>query len=295
MPAGAENKILHQVNMMPPTQNARQQGQSLAEYGLIISLIAVVSIGGLMILGQSLGNVLSGMRNTVMGQHSSTSSLANSLTGSGGSLGATSLQQSPTARSVSGPGSACYADGQCLNLDAVNAVSTNTAGANGSEFVKSYADIFEQIAQQAANDPNADPTLRELATKLANSGHTLASHEATILQQVTDNYGVQNATRDGFNAERNNFGDLKAEFASYLQYNPGALPPEISAIAMDAASQIETHTENYLLTDSTSILNESGVMQNVQRDTKPTDAAQPVRNNANTICRNGGNTTGCIR
>jgi Flp pilus assembly pilin Flp len=46
-------------------RSARKEAQGLVEYGLIITLVAVLAIGGLMIFGPAIGGLLSGLSGSV--------------------------------------------------------------------------------------------------------------------------------------------------------------------------------------------------------------------------------------
>lgn len=49
------------------TRKAPSKGQSLAEYGLILALVAVFCIAALKILGGSISNMMNGLSNTISG------------------------------------------------------------------------------------------------------------------------------------------------------------------------------------------------------------------------------------
>jgi len=44
----------------------REEGQSLAEYALILALIAIVAIGALTLLGTNVGSILGSIANSVV-------------------------------------------------------------------------------------------------------------------------------------------------------------------------------------------------------------------------------------
>ncbi len=48
-------------------KNSKNKGQSLAEYGLVLALIAVVCIGALTTLGENIDNMLNGLGTTIGG------------------------------------------------------------------------------------------------------------------------------------------------------------------------------------------------------------------------------------
>lgn len=94
----------------------KQPGQSLVEYGLTISLIAVACIGALVILGGSLDDMLRNVRTAFMGTNSNTAMAANSpsldivqsVSNQSSANNSLNLQDSPTVN-------ACYAKEKCLN------------------------------------------------------------------------------------------------------------------------------------------------------------------------------------
>ncbi|WP_303672845.1 hypothetical protein [Vampirovibrio chlorellavorus] len=83
-------------------------GQSLAEYGLVLALLAVVAIGGLNALGTSLQGVLAGLVSQMGGQSPNAPAVASA----GG--GSSSTVTPVVGRSVpSPPGTASTAGGSC--------------------------------------------------------------------------------------------------------------------------------------------------------------------------------------
>ena len=51
------------------TRKKSEKGQSLAEYGLILALVAVFCIGALTVLGENLDKMLSGLADTIGSQN----------------------------------------------------------------------------------------------------------------------------------------------------------------------------------------------------------------------------------
>jgi pilus assembly protein Flp/PilA len=53
------------VSKVVKLQTAREEGQGLAEYGLILALIAVVCIAALTLLGGNISTTLNGLATTI--------------------------------------------------------------------------------------------------------------------------------------------------------------------------------------------------------------------------------------
>ena len=57
---------------MEPVHSQRQQAQSLAEFGLLLALVAVVAIAGLIIFGGTVSSMMSSLSHTVASNLSQT-------------------------------------------------------------------------------------------------------------------------------------------------------------------------------------------------------------------------------
>lgn len=111
--------------------------------------------------------------------------------------------------------------------------------------------------------------------------------------------GIQTSMLDNFNVDKDRFSDVKAEFTSFLHHHPEVLPPEISKVALDAADKIQAQSDQYLIRSSSSTASIDTRSIVYQLMTKPSPApekvSQPVHKHSNTICRNGGDTSQCIK
>lgn len=53
------------INQAVKFQTAREEGQGLAEYGLILALVAVVCIGAVTLLGNNISGVLNNLAGSI--------------------------------------------------------------------------------------------------------------------------------------------------------------------------------------------------------------------------------------
>jgi Flp pilus assembly pilin Flp len=291
-----------QYDRMPSKHGpAGMQGQSLAEYGMVIGLVAAVGIAAVALLGTTLQDGLA----NINGGNAASSTLAITDTPPGmQSPPPVSTNQSidtPTSAALRamlpppGPGQeqACFQSGYCVNLPVVDAL-TVTSGANGIQLTYQFASVIEQIALQLRESPDTDPQLVALVTDLANSGHDLGAKE----QYHLDNYASSESQYNNTPIIQGVMNSLKIvsgkhqALQDYLATYPSALPPELQNIIRLEVDQISTIASegfkkygSYIDPRTGKSLNAPAIVNGVQL----------THQSSNTICSSGGDTGVCIQ
>lgn len=288
-------------------------GQGLSEYSLALSLMAVVSLGALGLFGTNAAGLLGDMRHLFSAKKITSVAVVSS---------APATQPSPSSNNNSNPPlpttplvprtQTCYSTGWCLNLSQNQAneiKKPQVAGANGWQMLNNQTDVLLQIAQQAGQDPTMDPSLKDLLTQLANSGHTTANSLNAALQDYTNywtvtekrtNYDTPAADAawadfcnyfDTFTDASGSFSTLKSKVLTYLKNNPNTLPSDVQQIIQNASSSIENQTKYMGYEPNNAI---DTMKWGKAWETTPA-ATTGIHQNSNTICTNGGNTQVCVQ
>lgn len=158
------------------------RGNALAQYGIIIALVAIGLVPTFMFLGS---NILKGLTNfsSFLGDNNeieANNAAINSGTSPALTLSGTATQEDPE---IACTGSNCAIDFGDYVLDGIPAdfstyVST-TGTAGGTE---KLASVLKEMAEEA----NLDETTTDLITKLANNGYSLASAQSSV-QSIVEN------------------------------------------------------------------------------------------------------------
>jgi hypothetical protein len=148
----------------------RSKGNTLVEYSLVVALI-LVSLGVIMTMGKYVNQAMAAfsgdMKKTIEAKAPSPSGGG----GGGGGKGSSPLD---------GVSTVCTNNKICFSLPDSVTQSDVTMGANGVKQAGKSADLLDQLAQALKQDPNADPSLVDLITQLANQGHALADAQSDI-------------------------------------------------------------------------------------------------------------------
>jgi hypothetical protein len=253
---------------------SRGNGNTLAEYIVIGCGVCLVVIATTRVLGGNLNNIMSDLR-TDLSNH--IGAAAHPVLKA--SAGPPSVVNYPPGSTV------CYANNLCLQASALqdqgNAVQST--GANGSQQVlHEQSDLMSSIADQMANDPNADPTLKDLITRLANAGHTIADNLDSAVDSYNGKGGDYFSTYDAFWRSQMPYDALKKQTLDYLQAHPDALSPQVQTALHGAADSINARLA--MLIDSTGPKYDA--WQNM---------VQPIHQDSNNICANGGSGPSCTQ
>ncbi len=160
--------------------NRAGSGQAINEMGLLISLVSVVSIGGLMYYSNQVATIYDGYgfgngNNTTLASGGGTGS-GSAGGGAGGAAG--SGNGAGSGGAVGGTGTIQLSDGTMLNLgnyptDLSKAVETT--GVNGT--TEQLLASLEALAASLAAEGKLTPEQTSAFTKLANLGHDVANIE----------------------------------------------------------------------------------------------------------------------
>lgn len=227
----------------------RFKGQSLAEYGIIITLVAIVGLGGLMLLGQGIhGEFMALMGGPSTGGSSATSSGNTTASGSGtqtGSGAPADTANGSVAPALSQDG---MPPGASSGSNLAIPAATQTAGAMGdSKQLFGNMDIMEKLALSLET---TNPTATNAIMKLAEEGRKLAqmvrdNTSAMILGDEIDtftaiwekevyNSGVYNSLspsdQELVRALTNQSAKLIADFSNAQLYNEGVTVADMSQI-----------------------------------------------------------------
>lgn len=254
-------------------------GQSLTEYILIGSLIAIVALGGLAVLGNSISlsfkNLISGERKELPPVNSHLLAISAASTGGNGGT-------------VSGGGNAsvpdtakdCVADGFCFDFSKIEASEksmTQTTGANG-DLIAGYSDVLEQVLARVEKMPDADPTLRQYIINSANSGHDIVNH-----YDLGSSGNVSQATIS--------FIFRSDDLRSYINQHPNVLPTEVNEVIKLSLNNIQKISVGHLKKSLPNYYEFYQIPPNLQVSTDEefslTDFSKKVKKNANTVCKAG--------
>jgi Flp pilus assembly pilin Flp len=277
------------------------EGQSLSEYGLVLSLIAVVSLGGLAFFGDHFTGLFSTITRLVTGKHSSETVAST-----------TGASASSSNMSVDAHGNTCYSDGVCLNLSQIpqtpppdsSDATVQAAGANGS-LLLAYTDVLSQLSAQTAANPNIDPGLRALITALALQGHNIAdtTQKMATNEQSLSN-GLDTMVKNQLPLEiasmnaKPDFDAAKSALDAYLQTNPDALPADLKTVIDSASAYISTNADpETMATNAQGILMTSySISSTATSPTSPTTSTTTtITQDSNNICTSGGDTSTCVK
>lgn len=269
-------------------------GQGVQEYGLAIGLVVIVGLAALSVLGPNISHLFQGTITSVPPRESVEISDAevsaidlNALTDALPDLAHLTAQGGPlpTRRE-------CYDDGICLFRPIANG-REEVAGGNGGEVTIQHASVFNDMLQQL-KDQNADPTLIQRISQLANLGHRLGQYQnkfSTQCQKATDcdwGNGVGATFRQQmteYRAAQKAFNETRASLERYLNNNEGLLSQQTQNVLSDESRQIA------LLAQGVQVVNpkEGVAFISVNRAVKSTK----THKHSNTVCEQGGEN--CIR
>lgn len=256
----------------------RYTGNSLVEYGFIAALILVVSIGALIFIGQAFNKSVQVIKKDMQ----STSESAEEANKPSPPPDVASGSSDGKGGSVSGK--ACSGTNVCMSLPPVVSKAAVTTGANGTSVTADAAKGISKLLQILKSDPNADPSLVALITKLANQGHALAQAQRDIY------YSGRNVSRmkSGMSNLQNglkNFDSLLTQINNQLKKNSSGMTPSMLTVLDRESGTIIGVSENFKL-------DMPGLSWQYQGS-----AFNPNKTNlsSNKVCNNGGKPPECIR
>ncbi|MCE3236083.1 MAG: hypothetical protein K0Q50_2263 [Vampirovibrio sp.] len=256
------------------------------EYGIIGTSVTLLIIAGFTVMGGRLNNIFVDLKDDMADRITNASQAKAAVISTQDALAANQHQEQyfPGAK-------VCYANGMCLDMAAVNHQGTvESTGANGArDTIHEQANLLTQIAEQLASDPNADPTLLDLVTRLSLAGHGIGNGLDQSINSFTDPAGFFGAY-DAFWRSVVPYTDLKNQLSSYLTEHPGALPPEMQK-AIDGATNATFSKAGLLIgAEGPNYDNWDAMISN-----PVTAGGAPIHQDSNTICQNGGNQQVCVQ
>ena len=303
------------------------RGQAIVEYTLLLTLVALACVAAMSPLGQAIQAGLQGMVNGIAGGNGGGLIAAAPGGGggpltpaSGGGTGGSTTDGGGTTTPTSSGGSTyvsppptpyqdrvCLASGMCVNVPRVeNGPPTDTTGSNGGQLTSSFANVLDQVAEQLKQDPNTDPKILDIVTRLASQGHAVAAAEIGSDIAVAENCpnsictldkltAVTNA-RAGVDTTTNAFSSLQAELYNYLSMNPGALPPAFQNVINQSGNNIVSAATPFRDTMFSGVY-EGGTFlgYGVISGEEAMKAITLTKMDSNTICGSGGDTSVCVQ
>lgn len=261
-------------------------GQALSEYALVIGVVALVSLGGLALLG---GNVFSGMashRNMFASpgpvgappasSGSPTSSAGNPV---GSTAPTTPLELSSVPQGFLGTERVC-SDSFCVDLPLITPENhrVDTAGGNGGEWVHAFSAVLEQMAAELLA-AGVDPGVVSLISALAGDGHGMGSMMNQLSLEVSPDGSTDLAHE--FILSKGQFEASTFMLNDFVERYPETLSPMSKATIDAQVAQINTLI--------------GGIQMDrdpVRRGTTPGlvtfHEVELVHQSANTICDQGG-------
>ena len=252
----------------------------MSEYFLMGSLVAAFSIGAIFSMGSQLSNSFSTMvPNKLNLQVANTGDSGNNA-GANKNPGAAHAPL-PTTPPTANTGLGCFANGQCLRTNLTPYSSTQTAGANGINLVKSYAQIIKELATLAHKDSKVNPDFADMIDDLAADGFNVADDERSVLTWTAREGGMS------FDIQ-NRYAETKARAMDYLQGHPNELTPQVAAILHMAANNITQQATDFVGGSNIHALNANNINQRFTDASGQGKGATYVDQNAATVCNSGG-------
>lgn len=254
-------------------------GQSLAEYGLAIGVVAIVCIGALAALG---GNIQTGMSGVFDLMGSKPPSGNPQVQNLAQTVGIGGIIPPPGA----GEAQLCFQSGFCINVPSVaqGATVSDTTGGLGGDLTAQFADVFEQIADQLEL-AGQDPTFVDKVRLLAQSGHGLGNAE-NALPKGDDCDNLDRSVCDNFFDTSNVFVQSFSDLKQYMQANSDKIPADVQAILHFQGEEI----------NNIRIGIDIGPKENtIGLPIPETNAAQLTHQSANVICQGGNGGPTCIQ
>lgn len=161
----------------------QSSGQSLAEYGIILSLVAIAGIGGLALFG---GSILDGLRGMGPEQTATASAVSQGADPPGlNSTASTAVQSQPPSEATGQTGNITLSNGKVVSFNSITdmVTSVTTAGANGT--TTQLAGSLESLAQALLSAGEITEAEASGLKDLANIGHRMAGMQKVIEESLS--------------------------------------------------------------------------------------------------------------
>jgi len=277
--------------------NRSSPGHGVAEYGILSVLLLVGSIGMLSLMGTDIDGLFKSFHispaqlRTSAGAPQTLAATGNNnaaLTAAANS--AAGFNPSGLPRGV-GQEQVCFRNNLCTSMLSIAGGSTDTSGGNGTQLVLGSVDSINQLIQKLKQDPNSDSSLIGLLTQLANNGHDIGN---TI--SVPVNTDPSNDNRGSVGAQIvsqiETLNTSKFALVDYVNAHPKSLDPVVKEFVTAQADNIQAIGRSR--TDLAGCTGgECGPVGEVYF--KDGGSADLVHQDANSICKSGGNQNKCIQ
>lgn len=261
---------------------AKNNGQSLTEYSLVIGLVALASIAGVALLATT---IQQNMTQSVQ-QEASFASQDQALISKNLSSPSSPAQNTPVTQGIGNlPTENLCLSGVCANFPIVNAHNdlVDVAAGEGADRIHQFANTLNELAGSIEAAPHSDPTLARMIRELASSGHTIGDTQKKFLGNRQD---MKVAVE--YNNSTNRFHGKERELNNYLNQNTYPIASSIKDLLLLQANQIKN-----LSAGVTASYPRQMTSLNV-RVKEGSESPRLIHQSANTICEQQSNQT-CFR
>ncbi len=260
---------------LPNRDNARA-GNALTEYGVVGALIAVVAIGGFMVLGGDFNGVLASL-NADMKQKVQVSAAKNQEIKASKAAEKARQEALEQAR-------------QAALVGRGSSGTTQTLGANGND-MQAQANTIEAAAKRALAAGNVSPEQYDMLMRMAQLGHEMAKMEGALALargSAGGNTGLYNTLQVNYNGRSYTPADLANMMTSNVT-EFGSLRYHAEGMGLFANPDVGTIVN----TASQDILGRGGASADISKDaTKAVQVggiteADLIHNDSATVCTAG--------
>lgn len=285
----------------------RKTGVSVAEYALIGALLLGLSIGALMMLGQTINEMFSGMLQRPVVAQAPAGGGTGSIGGTGAPTGGNTGGPVGSGSPANGGGSQGAGSGNGSTVPETSTAPVQTAGGNGS--LKTYQTVETLLALAAEVESEVgDANWAALIRQVANAGHTMGAAEQAIeefcppggdcggIDPDTGNYNPYTNKHlfNNLTTANTGFTDDVTTLKNYFEANyppPDAVPYDIRKRVNDAIQVIfDVKTSGY----GTSIV-DGKLTYTGYTSPDGTTGSQQTGNQSNTICQTQPNHPSCTK
>lgn len=274
------------------------KGHTTAEFGILSVFVLVGAIGVLSLMGTNISNLFTSFH--VERTSPGSAQVANTVSSNGGAAlsntpnsaanNTVAFGQSPLPPGV-GQEQVCFKSNFCTSILSIQGGNTDTSGGNGTQLVLGSVNSLDQLIKQMKNDPNADNGLVALLTQLANQGHDIGT---TISVPVNTDPSNDNRSSVGSQivTQIDSLNATKFAVLDYVQAHPNSLDPVVKDFVTAQADNIQTigRSRTDLSGCTGGECGPTGVVY-----FKDSGTADLVHQDANSICKSGGNENQCVQ
>lgn len=251
-----------------------QSGNTLTEYGFVGGLVLVGLLVTVTLLGDNLASALQGLRGDMSHSRNAAVIAAEAQANDGRYVLTPDLLTYETV---------CIAPGQCLQMPVVpDTPFLATAGANGSDMTRVFANVLSDLAALLEADPNTDPVLLAKVKELAAKGHELGDIQENIAgSEYKDEYQKKKKGLFGlFGSENVKVADAEDKLKDdlhELKNGPAEefkqLKNEVEALLRSSDSPLSEQAEKLIKQESEQIVQ---IVDGIDPETATVEGTAPV-------------------